>query len=169
MENYTLRTAFSNVSCPDVLANAEVLNIKADINKRSISAEVVCNDIADYRDVENFIEEVKTSYELAEFDLNIKFRADSSREIECVNYCVDVLSEKNPLWRAVLDSCIIEADDETVKISLRHGNRSLLENEAVDREIALLLENNFGLKRKIVFDTDEMTVETTLAPIVAPK
>ena len=169
MENYTLKTAFANVSCPDVLANAEVLNIKADINKRSISADVVCNDIADYGDVENFIEEVKKSYELAEFDLNIKFCAESSREIECVNYCVDVLSEKNPLWRAVLDSCIIEADDETVKISLRHGNRSLMENEAVDREIALLLENNFGIKRKIVFDTDEMTVETTLAPIVAPK
>ncbi len=169
MENYTLKTAFPNASCPDVLANAEVLNIKADINKRSISADVICNDIADYRDVEKFIEEVKKSYELAEFDLNIKFSANSSREIECVNYCVDVLSEKNPLWRAVLDSCIIEADDETVKISLRHGNQSLMEDESVDREIALLLENNFGLKRKIVFDTDEMTVETTLAPIVAPK
>lgn len=169
MENYTLKTAFANASCSDVLANAEVLNIKADINKRSISADVICNDIADYRDVEKFIEEVKKSYELAEFDLNIKFRADSSREAECVNYCVDVLSEKNPLWRAVLDSCIIEADDETVKISLRHGNRSLMEDESVDREIALLLENNFGLKRKILFDTDEMTVETTLAPISAPK
>ncbi|MBQ8765080.1 MAG: PolC-type DNA polymerase III [Clostridia bacterium] len=169
MENYTLRTAFPNASCSEVLANAEVLNIKADINKRSISADVICNDIADYRDVENFIEEVKKNYELREFDLNIKFRADSSREAECVNYCVDVLSEKNPLWRAILDSCIIEADDETVKISLRHGNRSLMEDESVDREIALLLENNFGLKRKIVFDTDEMTVETTLAPISAPK
>ncbi len=169
MENYTLKTAFPNASCPDVLANAEVLNIKADINKRSISADVVCNDIADYRDVEKFTEEVKKSYDLREFDLNIRFRADSSREVECVNYCVDVLSEKNPLWRVVLDSCIVEADDETVKISLRHGNRSLMENEAVDREIALLLENNFGLKRKIVFDTDEMTVEITLEPIVAPK
>lgn len=169
MENYTLKTAFPNASCPDVLANAEVLNIKADINKRSISADVVCNDIADYHDVEKFTAEVKKKYELREFDLNIKFRADSSREAECVNYCVDVLSEKNPLWRAVLDSCIIEADDETVKISLRHGNRNLMENEAVDREIALLLENNFGLKRKIVFDTEEMTVETTLAPISAPK
>ncbi len=169
MENYTLRTAFPNASCSDVLANAEVMNIKADINKRSITAEVICNDIADYRDVEKYIEEVKKSYDLKEFDLNIKFRADSSREIECVNYCVDVLSEKNPLWRALLDSCIIEADEETVKISLRHGNRSLMEDESVDREIALLLENNFGLKRKIVFDTDEMTVETTLAPISAPK
>ncbi len=169
MENYTLKTAFPSASCPDVLADAEVLNIKADINKRSISADVVCNDIADYRDVEKFTQEVKKSYDLREFDLNIRFRADSSREVECVNYCVDVLSEKNPLWRVVLDSCIVEADDETVKISLRHGNRSLMENEAVDREIALLLENNFGLKRKIVFDTDEMTVETTLAPIVAPK
>ncbi len=169
MENYTLRTAFPNASCSDVLGSAEVLNIKADINKRSITVDAVCNDVTDYHDVEEFTEEVKTQYELRKFELNISFRVDSSREIECVNYCLDIVGEKNPLWRAVLDSCIIEADDETVKISLRHGNRSLMEDEAVDREIALLLENNFGLKRKIIFDTDEMTVETTLAPIVAPK
>jgi len=169
MEKYTLKTAFPNVPCAETLENAEVLNIKADINKRKISAEVVCNDIADYHDVEKFEEEVKKFYELAEFDLNIRFRADSSREIECVNYCVDVLGERNPLWRAVLDSCIIEADDETVKISLRHGNRELVEDDGIDREISSLLENNFGLKRKIVFDVNEMTVETTLEPIVAPK
>lgn len=169
MENYTLKTAFPNVPCAETLENAEVLNIKADINKRKISAEVICNDIADYSDVEKFEEEVKKFYELVEFDLNIQFRTESSREIECVNYCVDVLGEKNPLWRAVLDSCIIEADDETVKISLRHGNLDLMEEEAVDREIATLLENKFGLKRKIVFDTNEMTVDITLEPIVAPK
>ncbi len=169
MEKYTLKTAFPNVPCAETLENAEVLNIKADINKRKISAEVVCNDIADYHDVEKFEEEVKKFYELAEFDLNIRFRADSSREIECVNYCVDVLGERNPLWRAVLDSCIIEADDETVKISLRHGNRELVEDDGIDREISSLLENNFGLKRKIVFDVNEMTIETTLEPIVAPK
>ncbi|MBE7032616.1 MAG: PolC-type DNA polymerase III [Ruminococcaceae bacterium] len=169
MENYTLKTAFPNVPCAETLENAEVLNIKADINKRKISAEVICNDIADYSDVEKFEEEVKKFYELVEFDLNIQFHTDSSREIECVNYCVDVLGEKNPLWRAVLDSCIIEADDETVKISLRHGNLDLMEEEAVDREIATLLENKFGLKRKIVFDTNEMTVDTTLEPIAAPK
>jgi len=169
MENYTLKTAFPNVPCAEPSENAEVLNIKADINKRKISAEVICNDIADYSDVEKFEEEVKKFYELVEFDLNIQFHTDSSREIECVNYCVDVLGEKNPLWRAVLDSCIIEADDETVKISLRHGNLDLMEEEAVDREIATLLENKFGLKRKIVFDTNEMTVDTTLEPIAAPK
>ena len=84
MENYTLRTAFPDASCSEVLANAEVLNIKADINKRSISADVICNDIADYRDVENFSEEVKKSYEIAEFDLNIKFRKTKQKVITLV-------------------------------------------------------------------------------------
>ena len=169
MENYTLRTAFPNAPCPDVLANAEVLNIKADVKKRSISADVIFNDIVDYSDVENFIKEVEKNYGLTQFELNITFRIDSSREIECVNYCVDVIGEKNPLWRAVLDSCIIEVDDDVIKISLRHGNRELMENEAVDKTISSLLENRFNMKRKIVFDVNEMEVETTLAPISAPK
>ena len=169
MENYTLKTTFANATCPKTLEDAAVTNIKADIEKRSITADVVCCDIADYHEIEKFIDDVKKCYELADFKLNISFRVDSSREIECVNYCLDMVGEKNPLWRVVLDSCIVEADDETVKISLRHGNIALMENEAVDREIALLLENNFGLKRKIVFDIDEMTVETKLEPVIAPK
>ena len=44
-----------------------------------------------------------------------------------------------------------------------------MENEDIDRELSALLENRFGMKRKILFDTDEMTVETVLKPITAPK
>ncbi len=169
MKNYTLKTAFPKAKCPETLGDAEVLNITADAKKRLICADVVSNDIVEYEEVEKFVSEVKITYDLSDFELNISFHADSAREIECVNYCVDVVGESNPLWRAVLDSCIIEADDEKVKIILRHGNRELLENESVDREISALLENRFGMKRKIVFDLDEMTVETTLKPITLSK
>ena len=169
MESYTLKTAFPRVKCFEALGDAEVLNITADAKKRLICAEVVSNDVVEYKEVEKFVSEVKEIYELSDFQLNISFHIDSFREIECVSYCVDVISENNPLWRAVLDSCIIEADDENVKIILRHGNRELLENEEVDREISALLENRFGMKRKIAFDVDEMTVETTLKPITIAK
>ncbi len=169
MENYTLKTAFPNAPCAKLLEDAEVLNIKADIKKRSITANVICNSIAEYSDVENFIKEVEKNYGLLNFDLNITFRTDSSNKIECVNYCIDMIGEKNPLWRAILDSCIVEIDDETVKISLRHGNLELVEAEDVDREISSLLESRFNIKRKIIFDVDEMAVDTALEPIVAPK
>ena len=169
MENYTLKTAFPKVKCPVTLGDAEVLNITADAKKRCICADAALSDVVEYAEVQKFIADVKEVYELSNFELNISFHIDSEREIECVNYCVDTIGDSNPLWRAVLDSCIIEADDENVKIILRHGNLELLENEAVDREISALLENRFGMKRKIVFDLDEMTVETTLKPITISK
>ena len=166
MESYTLKTAFPEVPCEGVLGKAEVLNIKADIKKRSITATVEVNDIAEYSEIEKFISEVKRIYQLNDFAMDVKFNVDSSREIECVNYCVDEIGEKNPLWRAILDISIIEVDDETVTISLRHGNREIMESEAVDRVISTMLENRFGMKRKIVFNLDEMTVETELKPVV---
>lgn len=169
MESYTLKTAFPRVNCSETLGDAEVLNINADAKKRLICAEVVLNDVVEYAEVEKFVSEVKETYELSDFKLNISFHIDSSREIECVSYCVDVIGENNPLWKAVLDSCIIENDDENTKIILRHGNRELLENEEVDSEISALLENRFGMKRNISFDADEMTVETTLKPITISK
>ena len=162
MESYTLKTAFPRVRCSETLGDAEVLNITADSKKRIICADAMLNDIVEYAEIKEFVSEVKETYELADFQLNISFHTDSSREIECVNYCVDVIGEGNPLWRVVLDSCVIETDDECIKIILRHGNRELLENEEVDREISAILENRFGMKRKIVFDVDEMTVETSI-------
>jgi len=169
MEHYTLKTAFPNAECPKALEDAEVLNINADIKKRSITADVICNHIAEYSDVEKFTKEVEQSYGLLNFDLNISFNSENMSEVECVNYCIDMIGENNPLWRAILDRCIVEVDEETATVILRHGNRELAESEGVDKEISSLLENRFKLSRKVVFDVNEMEVETKLAPIVAPK
>ena len=169
MQNYTLKTAFPRTECPENLGNAEVSNITADAKKRCICADAVLNGIVEYAEIEKFVSEVKNTYDLTDFELNITFHAGSVSEIECVNYCIDVIGAHNPLWRAVLDSCIIEADDEKVKIILRHGNLELMENESVDREISALLENRFGMKRKIVFDANEMIITTDLKPITLSK
>ena len=169
MENYTLRTAFPNAQCSDVLANARVLNISADVKKRSIRLAASCDDAVQYADVENFIKAVKESYQLLDFEADITFNAEDLAENECAVYCIDEICAQNPLWRAVLDSCIVEAASDTITVFLRHGNRDLAENEGIDKEIAALLESRFGLRCKITFDVDEMTVEKTLAPLSMPK
>lgn len=169
MENYTLRTAFPNAQCSDVLANARVLNISADVKKRFIRLAASCDDAVQYADVENFIKAVKESYQLLDFEVDITFNAEDLAENECAVYCIDEICAQNPLWRAVLDSCIVEASSDGITVFLRHGNRDLAENEGIDKAIAALLQSRFGLSRKITFDVDEMTVEKTLAPLSMPK
>ena len=169
MDNYTLKTSFPKAQCSEALGNVNVLNISVDAKNRSIRATALSEKVVEYGDVENFISSVKNSYQLLDFDLDITFSNDISHEGECINYCIEEISAGNPLWRALLDSCIIESAGDRATVFLRHGNRDLAENDGVDKKISELLQKRFGIKCEIVFDIDEMTVEKTLSPIFMPK
>lgn len=170
MDNkYTLKTAFPNASCSESLENAVVSKINADVKKRTISAEVIFDAVVKRADIEKFRKEVIKNYSLNDLEIETVFNTENIPLTQCFEYCIELLSEENSLWGAVLDSCIVEEDGERIKVVLRHGNRELLENDATEKKLSALLLKYFGIEREIFFDTDEMTVETKLEPIVMHK
>ena len=173
MESYTLSTAFPNAECEKCLENVKVTKILADAKSRTITATAQSDEIIEYSAVERFIENVKRSYGLSDFHLELSFSdnaaADENSIQSCVNFCIEELRKENPLWAMVLDCCICEEDGENVKILLRHGNQELLTEDGVDRKISQLIQAHFDMKKGIIFGEDEMSVETKLAPIFTPK
>ena len=169
MQNYTLSQAFSGAHYSGPLENARVLNISADANARTISADVVSDKIFEYSEVEKFIKVVKDSYKLRDFAFNISFDAENIDENDAVNYCIDAILSQNPLWRAILDSCILNCDKESVTVFLRHGNLELAESEGIGKNLSELLKKWFGIEKTIRFDVDEMAVEIKLEPVCMPK
>ena len=59
MENYTLKTVFPNAQCDELLGSALVTKLNADVNSRTITAEVTSKGIIEYCVVESFKENVK--------------------------------------------------------------------------------------------------------------
>ena len=168
-KSYTLKTAFPNAKCSEKMQNAIVSKINADVKKRIISAEVIFDTIVKRADIEKFRKEVINNYSLSDLELEAVFNTQNISVSDAVGYCAELLTEENSLWGAVLDSCIAEDGGEYIKIMLRHGNRELLENDNIEKKLSALLLKHFEIQREIVFDTDEMTVETKLAPIVMHK
>jgi len=169
MEKYLLKDAFLNVECDESLGEASVEHLDADIKKRSIDTTITLGSIVDYDKIEKFRSNVITAYGLSSFNVKVRFNSENPDIGECVKYCTEVIRAENPLWGAILDSCICEKDGGVLKIFLRHGNKELLEDEGADKKIEQLLESFFGQCCEIIFDTDEMSVEMTLAPIAMPK
>ena len=173
MENYTLSTAFPNAECEKCLKDVRVTKIQADAKARTITAMAQSDEIIEYSAVERFVENVKHSYGLNDFHLELSFSdnasADDNSIQSCIKFCIEELRKENPLWAMVLDSCICEEEGENVKILLRHGNQELLTDDGVDRKISQLIEAHFDMKKGIIFGEDEMSVETKLAPIFTPK
>ncbi len=169
MENYTLKSTFSGAECPVELGDAVVQGISADEKSRTIKANVLLDHIVCCDTVEKFRREIIEKYELNDFELNISFVPDCADISDCVKYCTELLSKDEPLEAAILDCCIAEKCDGKIKITLRHGNKELMEEEEADRKLSNLLKKTFAIDEKIVFDCDDMVVETKLEPISAPK
>ena len=168
-KSYTLKTAFPNAKCSEALENAIVSKINADVKKRIISAEVIFDTIVKRADIEKFRKEVIKNYSLNDLELEAVFNTQNITVSDATGYCIELLTEENSLWGAVLDSCIAEDEGECIKIMLRHGNRELLENDNIEKKLSALLLKHFGIEKEITFGTDEMTVETKLTPIVMHK
>ncbi|MBQ6936932.1 MAG: PolC-type DNA polymerase III [Clostridia bacterium] len=168
-KSYTLKTAFPNAKCSEALENAIVSKINADVKKRIISAEVIFDTIVKRAYIEKFRKEVIKNYSLNDLELEVVFNTQNISLSDATGYCIELLTEENSLWGAVLDSCIAEDEGECIKIMLRHGNRELLENDNIEKKLSALLLKHFGIEKEITFGTDEMTVETKLTPIVMHK
>ncbi len=169
MQNYTLGEAFLNAQYEGALKNVRILNISADANERTVTAQAVADTIFEYSEVEKFVNSVKDSYKLRDFILELSFDAENIPETDCVNYCIDALLAQNPFWRAILDSCIVNCEKDSVTVFLRHGNLELAEDEGIGKNLSMLLKKWFDTEKTVIFDVDEMTVEKKLEPIYMAK
>ncbi len=169
MENYTLKNAFPNAQCPEELCGVKIIKINADIKTRTIRTDVLLDKVIDEALLEKFCQSVKNEYSLEKFEINVSFDMKNVDACECAKFCIDKLGSEEPFYKAIFDCCFVDECDGEVKITLRHGNEELLLEEGVDKKISDSLKRNFGIDEKIVFDNDEMVVETKLEPVSAPK
>ncbi len=168
MENYTLKNTFPNVYCPDELSDAKVTKIYADAEKREITADILLSSVVDSSVLDEFCRAVKDVYSLELFNVNISFDIENADVCECAKFCIDKLGEEEPFYKAIFDCCFVNECDDKLKITLRHGNEELLEEEGIDKKISELLKKKFEIHEDVIFDCDEMVVETKLEPVAAP-
>ncbi len=165
MGSYTLKNAFKKASCPKELEDAAVTKINADAKNRFIEADILLDRLVGEEDLDKFCASVKKEYGLEKVKINIDFKLENADISECAKYCIQQLGNKEAIYKAIFDSSFVCECEDKIKVTLRHGNKELLEEYNVDRKISELLKKIFDINREVIFDSDEMVVETKLEPI----
>ena len=169
-ENYSFKDAFSLVKTDEEIEGARLLNLSCDIEKRSISLDIIFKNIISYSLLTSVKEEVKKAYRLNELILNEKFEIDGMlNKADAMAYCISKTEEKNALWWTIFDSCIITESENSVTITLRHGNRQILEDEKVIDFLKMQMKLLFSVDTEINLAEDEIEVTHNLKPIFVQK
>lgn len=166
-DNYTIKLAFPLAETDDDFGKAVLKNLTADVKSRSVNADAVFDNLITYSTIKENCKKIEYAYKLNSFNLKETFNAFDDIT-DCVKYCIDALEEKNPLWAAVLNSCIIEEANGKIQIELRHGNRELLEEEKADEFLSKQLKKLFSVECDIIFSENELEIGTELKPITMP-
>ncbi|MBR1970130.1 MAG: PolC-type DNA polymerase III [Clostridia bacterium] len=169
-ENYSFKETFSLAEIDEETGRGILSNLSCDLEKRSISANITFKNIISYSELINAKDEIKKAYKLNEFSLQEKFEIEESlNKAEAMAYCISKTEEKNALWWTIFDSCIITDSESSVIITLRHGNRQILEDEKVIDFLKLQMKTLFSVDTEINLAEDEIEVTHDLKPIFVEK
>ncbi len=161
-KKYTLKDVFPKVKGEYNLGDVWVKKVDADARLRKIEAEIYLEGETSFLGIASFSDRAKSTYNLAE--LNLKFFGESTPSVWKVRFCLDLMCEKNPLLKMILDNSEIEMD-ETITVTIRHGNKEVLESENICEKLGKKLREIFNIKKDVILLENEMEVINELKPV----
>ncbi|MGM9551381.1 MAG: PolC-type DNA polymerase III [Clostridia bacterium] len=159
---------FKRVDFDNDAANGIVTQLVADKLTRSFSIHVTYKTVLPINTLEAYCEEVKKCYNAnhAEIVATYDVENPSERDIITVTknsvYCI---SNENPFFGAIFDSCEYEFSGGVVKIILRHQNVDFLLEDHIDTRIGSEVSRALNTTIKVEFSDEPMDVDMSLTPI----
>ncbi|MCH5188335.1 MAG: PolC-type DNA polymerase III [Oscillospiraceae bacterium] len=144
------------------------------INKEARTADIkaVFDRILPPAYIERYENEIRLAYKLSGVKIEPLFDIPEPCEDDILGFIdaeITRFHNSNPMWRAILSDYKANIRGEKVYITLRHGNRGILEDEKADEYLKNRLKNGLGVGIEVGFLEDEMEVEHKLEPIYERK
>lgn len=140
------------------------------INKeeRTALVKAVFDRIIPIDFINRYAEEIRLSYKMRAVKIEPSFdvpELSSDDILRFINTVISGLHNSNPLWGAILCDCETAVHGDKVYITLRHGNRDILEKEKAGEYLRSCLIKGLNISCDVGFLEHEMEVEHNLAPI----
>ncbi len=140
------------------------------INKEARTALVkaVFDRIVPPAYIGRYSEEIRLAYKMNGVKIEPVFDIPSPTDEDILRFIdaeISVLHTSNPLWGAVFCDCETAKRGDCIYITLRHGNRDILENENAAGYLKNRLANGLGVNTDVAFLEKEMEIEQHLEPI----
>ena len=141
IENQKLLAAFSG---------GELLDISANIEKRTLSLNASFPVPFSYSVKQNFISELKKIFELNSVVFEYSFPPESLSS-SSLALIVPELSKIIPSVNGFLNDAEYSVNDNEITISLVHGGKEILDKYEADKKLVLLLKKRFSVETTVKF------------------
>ncbi|MGN0458213.1 MAG: PolC-type DNA polymerase III [Eubacterium sp.] len=144
---------FSQLLSADVLeeiGNAEITRFCVYKEKRRVELGIKSDRIVDYDILKQAGDSLKKALELKDAKITITY-LESLFELKNIERILSPIRAENPIVNGFFEGVEAELEDDTLTICLKNGGKELLESQSIDKEISLLIYNQFGLDYDICF------------------
>ncbi len=169
---YTMSEVFSLAEGDIRVLAGEIEKLIIDKDEQTALVRVRYDELPPAAALERYREEVRRLYRLKDVRFETLFCGKNPTEddaLRCLNAAIASLRAEKPLCGAILCDSTAEIDDGAARITLRHGNRHVLEDEGAGEYLKKSLKRGLGRDYAVEFAEEEMEVEQKLEPIFEKK
>ncbi len=137
---------------PDVLRDAEVINIRYEKNLRKITVNLKLSSLIDRKSLYSVEDEIKNSI-LSPYIVSINPKY--SGELFISQYYPQLiiqLKKETPSFNGSLNDSDITINGDVITVNLKHGGKSILQKKGFDKALAHIINDEFGLQFRIEYD-----------------
>ncbi len=171
-KTYLMRDVFPTAQGDERVKDGRVRSLRINKERRTASIDAVYGGIIPAELYESYSKEICLCYKLGGAEINPSYEIENPTEKDVAGFLkgeMTKLRRENSFWSAVLCDCETALRDNTVYITLRHGNRDIMEKEGAGEYLRRALKKGLGGDFAVSFLEDEMEVEHNLAPIYEKK
>lgn len=137
---------------PDVLRDAEVINIRYEKNLRKITVNLKLSSLIDRQSLYFAEDEIKNSM-LSPYAVSIKPKYSSELfTSQYYSQLIIQLKKETPSFNGSLNDSDITINGDVITVNLKHGGKSILQKKGFDKALAHIINDEFGLQFKIEYD-----------------
>lgn len=140
------------------------------INKEERTAHImaVFKRIFPVEYIDRYSEEIRQVYKMRDVKIDPSFDVPQPSEADVLRFVEGVVTRmrvEKPLWGAIFCDSTYALQGDRIYITLRHGNRDILENEGAAEYLRRQLMKGLNHDYSVGFLEEEMEVEQKLEPI----
>ncbi len=161
-KTYIMREVFPSAQGDESVRDGVIRRMKINRENRTAKIDAVFRRIIPKGWLESYSADIGRAYKLTEVAIDPVFDIPSPTEEDILNFAAQLtagLHETHPMWGAILCDSSAAVRGGSLYVTLRHGNKDILQREKAGEYISEQLKKRLGVSLPTAFLEQEMEVD----------
>ena len=156
-----IRDVFKDYKEPNNILDCKIKNINLFKKSHKLEIDLISEKKITLLEIDKFEEFLKTKFQVSTVILNLEYDNKNeetehkfSNVLESWEKIISYLAKKYPLTKAILHDSTVKEDGNKLIVVLRTKNADFMYSYELDKIIARLIYNLYGLKYKVEYEED---------------